>query len=108
MTYLDTRELQDRIDELEEMEERDEEDQEELDNLLELKSNIGPTAWKYGVLLIPDSKFEEYAEDTARDISGIDTNTWPFSCIDWSQAAEALQMDYSRVEYDNETYWYRE
>ena len=32
---------------------------------------------------------------------------WPYSCIDWEQAAEELQQDYMSVEFDGVTYWMR-
>ncbi|KVE35712.1 hypothetical protein [Burkholderia sp. BDU5] len=33
--------------------------------------------------------------------------TWPNNCIDWERAARELQVDYSSVEFDGVTYWYR-
>lgn len=38
---------------------------------------------------------EEFAQEMADDL-GVDINTpgWPFSCIDWSQAARELMYDY--------------
>jgi hypothetical protein len=32
---------------------------------------------------------------------------WPFTCIDWEQAASELQMDYSAVDFDGVIYWIR-
>ena len=55
--------------------------------------------------LINDNYFEDYARDLADDIYGI-KDYWPFSCIDWEQAADELKSDYYSVEYDGETYWY--
>jgi len=38
----------------------------------------------------------------------IDDNTrWPCHCIDWDQAARELRMDYSAIEFNGMTYWYR-
>lgn len=56
--------------------------------------------------LINDNYFEDYARDLADGIYGI-KDCWPFDCIDWEQAANALKNDYSSVDYDGETYWYR-
>jgi hypothetical protein len=39
-------------------------------------------------------------------ISG-ESYAWPRNCIDWKEAAEQLQQDYSCVEFDGTTYWYR-
>ena len=48
------------------------------------------------------------AQELAEDCGLIpDDAKWPCNCIDWEQAAEELQVDYSTVEYDGETYYYR-
>lgn len=64
--------------------------------------------WKYGVTLIRDSYFEEYAMELAEEIGAIPDNLqWPCTCIDWEQAARELQMDYTAVEFGDVTYWVR-
>lgn len=64
--------------------------------------------WEYGVTLIRDSYFKEYAQELAEDIGAINRDAvWPNTCIDWDQAAEALQMDYALIEFDGVTYWVR-
>lgn len=64
-------------------------------------------AW-FPVTLIRDSYFEDYARDLAEDIGAIDRKSqWPYTCIDWEAAAHELQQDYSSVEWDGVTYWYR-
>ncbi|KKL86611.1 hypothetical protein LCGC14_1942930, partial [marine sediment metagenome] len=79
--------------------------------LAELKGYGGDHQWKgdwYPVTLIRDSYFKEYAQELADDIGAIDSDlTWPNNCIDWDQATRELQMDYSTVEFDGITYWYR-
>jgi hypothetical protein len=58
--------------------------------------------------LIPDDEFESYAEEFARDIGAINDDLgWPCNRIDWTAAAEDLQQDYTSVEYQGTTYWYR-
>lgn len=83
-----------------------------LESLLsELCGNGGDEKWEgnwYPRALIRDSHFEEYAEQLANDIGATNNEAhWPNSCIDWECAARELQMDYSSVEYDGATYWYR-
>ena len=56
--------------------------------------------------LIRDSYFSTYAEELASDLYGVE-NHWPFTCIDWDSAAEALQMDYTSVDFDGVDYWVR-
>ena len=64
--------------------------------------------WEHGVTLINDGHFEDYAREFARDIGAVsDSDTWPATCIDWKEAAEQLQVDYSSVEYDDNLFWLR-
>ena len=91
------------------------EDQQELASLTalleECRGNGGDEKWRgdwYPVTLICDSYFEDYAQELAKDIGAIDPNaTWPLNCIDWEQAASELQTDYTSVDFDGTTYWYR-
>jgi len=83
-----------------------------LESLLsDLEGGGGDEEWEgswYPVTLIRDSYFEDYARDFAEDIGAISQNmAWPCCHIDWAAAAESLQMDYSSVEFDGTTYWYR-
>jgi hypothetical protein len=58
--------------------------------------------------MINDSYFAEYAKELAEDIGAINkSNEWPNYCIDWERAAGELKMDYTSVEVDDETYWFR-
>ena len=64
--------------------------------------------WTFGVTLIRDSYFEQYAEEMAGDIGAIDPKaTWPLNHIDWEAAAEELKGDYTSAEFDGVTYWAR-
>lgn len=65
--------------------------------------------WNHGATLVHDSYFEDYARQFAEDIHGrgVANADWPFSHIDWKEAAEALQADYTSIEVGNETYWVR-
>ena len=71
----------------------------------------GETAcdWTYGEMLIRESYFEDYARELAEDIHGhaIRDASWPFDCIDWEAAAEALKQDYAEVDYDGVAYLIR-
>lgn len=83
--------------------------QDEFDALNNLRDEFDHRSWRDGVTLIPDDDFEDYARDLAEDLHGdaIRSASWPFDCIDWEQAADALRMDYSSVEYEGTTYLYR-
>jgi antirestriction protein len=94
------------------LDETDADEFSKLKSLLEdLAGNGGDEQWRgdwYPITLIPDYEFEDYARELADDIGAINKNaSWPNTCIDWEQAARELQMDYTTVEYDGTTYWYR-
>ncbi len=62
--------------------------------------------WQYGVTLINDNYFEEYAQELAADIGGV-RDDWPHCHIDWGAAANSLQMDYTSITLDGKDYWFR-
>lgn len=90
-------------------------DAEELAKLESLMSALqgygGDEQWRgnwYPLLLIHDDHFEDYAQELAEDCGMVNSDaTWPNNHIDWEAAANELKVDYSTVEYDGETYWYR-
>lgn len=114
---IDSRDVIERIEELTSQKEDwdDTEPWEESDEGIELAAleNLaeqaeGASDWQYGETLIRDTYFEDYARELADDIGAIDSNaTWPTNCIDWEEAADQLQQDYSSVDFDGITYWIR-
>lgn len=83
-----------------------------LRTLLEdLAGNGGDEEWRgawYPVSLIRESHFRTYAEELAEDIGAINKDAgWPNMHIDWDAAADALLIDYSEVEFDGVTYYFR-
>ena len=94
------------------LEEWDDDYKDELDtlgNLLsELCGNGGDHQWKgdwYPVTLIRDSYFEESMDDMLEDIGAMpkDIPCYLTITVDY----DALKMDYTSVEFDGVTYWYR-
>jgi hypothetical protein len=87
--------------------EMDEEDAEEL-KILEVVNDEGEGYgdWGYGVTLINESYFTQYAQELADDICE-STSRWPHCHIDWEAAAKALKDDYTTVEIDGTTFYYR-
>lgn len=79
--------------------------------LKELCGSGGDEQWRgdwYPVTLIRDSYFTDYARELAEDCGMIQDNaSWPNNCIDWDMAASELQWDYSSMDFDGVTYWYR-
>lgn len=87
-----------------------EDEREELEALTKLdEQGESVEDWAFGVTLIRDSYFTEYAKELADDIGAIEgaDMRWPNYCIDWEWAAKELQMDYTSVDFDGVTYWVR-
>lgn len=64
--------------------------------------------WRHGETLIRDSYFEDYARELAEDIGAVKSDmSWPYTSIDWEQAANELKQDYTSVDFDGVTYWVR-
>lgn len=112
---IDSRDVMARIEELEDREDRNEAEQAELGSLRsfmdELRGNGGDELWRgdwYPIMCIRDSHFPKHARDLADDLGVIDPDArWPSNCIDWEQAAEELQMDYTSVSFGGVDYWVR-
>lgn len=87
----------------------DEFEKEELAKLKKLRDEFSGD-WEGGTTLVRESYFEDYAREFAQDLHGSSMREvhWPFSCIDWKEAAEELMQDYSSIEWDGVTYYYRE
>lgn len=108
---LDSRDL---IAELEELEEQDEDgnpldaDQIERRDAIRELAEAGIEDWYHGATLIPEDEFEDYARQYAEDIgeTGME-DRWPYMYVDWEAAANALQQDYTVVEFEGVTYYVR-
>lgn len=79
----------------------------ELAELEELESEISD--FMHGETMVPETEFQDYARELAEECGGYDSRNvkWPFTCIDWSQAAKELAMDYSTVTYQGTDYYVR-
>ncbi len=82
-------------------------EKEELEELESMENEI--RGFMHGVQLIPEDRFEDYARQFAEDTGAVDPNaSWPLNCIDWKEAAEELQSDYSSISYQGEDYFFRD
>ena len=126
-SYLDSREIDKRIDEL--TEERlcflrdkingrnktlrrraweETEEYSELTALVNLREEMNEPYWKDGITFIPEGIFEDYAREYAVDIGVIEDDVkWPACHINWSCAADDLKSDFHHVIYQNTVYLYR-
>jgi len=61
--------------------------------------------WIYGATLIRDSYFNDYMDEMLKDIGDLpkDLPCYLTVTVDY----DALQMDYTSIDFDDETYWVR-
>ena len=65
--------------------------------------------FSFGVTLIPEDDFTEYCKDMVEicyDLSNVPG--FIKDNIDWEGVASDLSLDYSEIEYQGETYFYRD
>jgi hypothetical protein len=89
-------------------------DDEELGALIglldELKGHGGDEQWRgdwYPITLIRDSYFVTAMQQLCEDIGDFPTGVPSYYVIDWEATARNLRTDYSSIEFDDVTYWYR-
>lgn len=90
-------------------EDYDQDAQDELAELETLENEVGVSNFMHGTQLIPSDGFEDHARELAEDTYGdAALKEWPGNCIDWKQAAEELQSDYSIASYQGTDYYFRD
>jgi antirestriction protein len=82
-----------------------------LESLLdELRGNGGDEQWEgnwYPLTLIRDEDFEGAMRELVADIGDLPKDIPGYLVIDWEATARNLQAEYSSVDFDGSTYWYR-
>jgi hypothetical protein len=73
----------------------------------ELESYISSREFDYGLTLIPEDDFEEYAEDLITDCGYISKDLPGWIEIDWEATANNIKVDYGEVDFRGETYLFR-
>ena len=76
----------------------------------ELKGNGGDEQWRgdwYPVTLIADSHFADYTREMLEDCGEIPSNLPHYIEVDWNATARNIRMDYTPIDIDGMTYWYR-
>lgn len=83
----------------------------QLANILaELVGYGGDEQWRgdwYPVTLVRDSYFTAYAREMLEDIDFNPGGLPHYVVIDWQATARNIREDYTPVEIDGTTYWYR-
>lgn len=59
----------------------------------------------YGDFAISENYWREYANQQIDEALGDGAQNWPFNCIDYEQARNALEADYSGVEFAGVTFY---
>jgi len=113
--YLDSRDMQERLDFLsgfndEELSEKEKEEYNELYRLRQyMIDDYGEESWNWGYSFIRDDFFPDYAQEFAEEIGAIDEKQYWLTChIDWEGVARDMRQDYWDVEIFGNTYWTRE
>jgi hypothetical protein len=78
--------------------------------LRELKGYSGDEQWDgdwYPITLICDSHFTDYAIELLEDCGDLPRNLPHYIAIDWEATARNIRVDYTAIEIDGQTYWYR-
>jgi hypothetical protein len=81
---------------------------EELNNLKKLADECKYAEdWQYGAALIRDSCFRDYARELVEECGYIPKDLPHWIEINWEATALNVRQDYTPVEFDGVTYWYR-
>jgi antirestriction protein len=117
---IDVRDIIQRIEELEELiegegcEEACNEYREELtllSNIMEeMKGYGGDEQWRgdwYPLTLIRESHFTDYVQEMLEDCGEIPKDLPHYIHIDWQATARDVQVDYTPIDVDGATYFYR-
>lgn len=81
-----------------------------LSFLEEVKGYGGDEQWRgdwYPLGFIHEDYFVEAMEELVKDIGDLPKEIPSYIAIDWNATAENLRVDYSSVDIDGETFWYR-
>lgn len=121
---IDTRDIIARVEELESLKDDHEadpdgghwsdEDAQELRTLIDIMDDLkgygGDEQWRgdwYPLTLIRESYFADYCQDLVIDCGGLPASIPDYLVIDWEATSRNLKVDYSEVEIDGVTFFYR-
>lgn len=83
----------------------DQEADSDLNELTTMENEV--SEWDDGATLIAEEYWVEYVEDMLKDCGDLPQDIPHYIAIDWEQTAENIKEDYSYVEYQGTTYFYR-
>jgi hypothetical protein len=77
-------------------------------SLVKLREDVNSSEWSDGVLFIHASYWVKYVEEMLKDIGEMPSSIPSYIEIDWDATAENVRADYSAVDFDGGTYYYRD
>ena len=86
-----------------------EDDEERIKEIEDLIEEVGEDNFDMGVTFIRENYWVEYCEELAYDCGYLhknDDNPLHYY-IDWQGWADAVEMDYSQIDFDGDTYYWR-
>ena len=101
----DKNEIDLKLDDIEDKQGQIEDLQEELSMLLDVKSEV--PEFSHGETLIHENYWVEYVQDLCEDCGYISRDFPHWIAIDWDATADNVAMDYSTIELDGNTYYFR-
>lgn len=78
--------------------------------LVELRGEGGDEQWRgdwYPGTLIHDRYFADYARELVEDCDDIPRDLPHYIEVDWDATARNIRIDYTCIDIDGNTYWYR-
>ena len=83
-------------------------EEERIKEIEELIEEVGEDNFEMGVAFIRENYWVQYCEDLAYDCGYLDRQENPLHYhIDWQGWADAVEMDYSQIDFDGDTYYWR-
>jgi hypothetical protein len=104
MSILDSRDLEQELNNSETEEARKQ-------SIKELKKEAENSGWEHGIFFISDFEWKDYCKDMAIDCGYISRSKEynPLEdCIDWDKWSDLVKNDYSEIEFEGATYYWRE
>lgn len=94
----------------ENLEEWDAEYGDELASLRKLNDDgeDASSEWSHGVALIRESYWVDYVQELLEDLGELPKHIPHYIVIDWDKTADNIRVDYSELEFDGVTFYYRD
>lgn len=80
---------------------------EEITDIDTLEDEVSSSEWDFGIYFIEEDDFEEYVKELLEDCGYISRDFPSWITIDWTSTAENVKQDYTEVEFQGQTYYYR-